>query len=569
MFKMRSHRSKTYWFLVGILGLPVLAVSAWIYSVHLIDAAVTYRSPLQASPPLPGNPLGSPLTQRVVIFLVDALRDDTSRDAHVMPFLNEIRQQGASATMHSQPPSFSIPGWITILSGAWPDINDSQVFNPPAVDQVRMTTQDNVFSASHRAGLHSAISGYPWFKFLFPPEIINARFFPTSGEMILADRAVADAALPWIDSGDYQLILIHFDQVDDAGHHQGGPLSANWAAASTRVDTILRDTVHRLDLERDTVIVISDHGQIDRGGLGAHGGAEPAMLIEPFIMTGAGVQPGMFQDIKMVDVAPTIAVLLGINIPAANEGQPLFAMLSLKAGRQEEIHSALATQQQRLLQTYSAAINEPATFISDADVVAGTQAAIHGARLKRLWRERLWSIPLAFILGLAPGIILWRRHEKKAIWLALFSLLTILLFYVRVVLLDRDGYNYFISTPPWRIELYLFVAVTMGVALMIGWAACLIRFRAFQFGPKQAAGMALAYFWMTAYLLGIVVAINFAVNGVLFRWTLPEFWTMFLALLAFIQMFFVAIFGMLLVSISAGIAVLVGKRNRTRPIPVL
>ena len=47
-----------------------------------------------------------------------------------MPFLNELRQQGASATMHSQPPSFSAPGYSVLLIGAWPDLSDGPAINP-------------------------------------------------------------------------------------------------------------------------------------------------------------------------------------------------------------------------------------------------------------------------------------------------------------------------------------------------------------------------------------------------------------------------------------------------------
>jgi hypothetical protein len=48
---------------------------------------------------------------------------------------------------------------------------------------------------------------------------------------------------------------------------------------------------------------------------GGHGGQDPITLIEPFVMVGAGVKPGEFADINMVDIAPTVAALLGANIP--------------------------------------------------------------------------------------------------------------------------------------------------------------------------------------------------------------------------------------------------------------
>jgi hypothetical protein len=545
----------------GAIGLLLAAVAAWTYAGRLMQSAMDYRSPLRSSAPLPGDALGEPLARRVVIVLVDALRDDVSRDPQVMPFVNELRSQGASATMHSRPPSFSIPGWVTLLSGAWPDINDSQVFNPPGIDEVRPATQDNVFAAARRAGLHTAIAGYPWFRFLFPEGVVEANYNPPSGEMILTDRSVTQAAIPWLEGGEYQLVLVHYDQVDDAGHYLGGPLSESGKAAAARVDALIRDLAATLDLDLDTLIVVSDHGHIDRGGLGAHGGAEPASLVEPFVMVGAGVQAGELGDIQMVDLAPTVSVLLGLQIPAANQGHPLLAALALSGPRARQVQADLAEQQARLASAYSAAIGVPIAPPTEGDAVAVTQAAMENARSLRLWRERAWRIPLAAVALLVPAFVLQRRRSRELAWLSLIAILTLAVFYFRVAFLDRDGYNYFFSTPPWRIELFLFVGVSMGVALMLGWLGCLLGLRAIESGPRRAAEAVLAYAWMVVLPLAALLAVNFAVNGALVGWTLPEFWPMFLSLLALIQISFTAVYGLLLAGLSAGISWIVRLRT--------
>ena len=91
-----------------------------------------YRSPLKESAPPAGlAPVahGQSGSQRVVLVLIDALRWDTSMDAAVMPALKLVRAQGASALMHSRPPSYSQPGYATLLTGAWPEINDGPPVN--------------------------------------------------------------------------------------------------------------------------------------------------------------------------------------------------------------------------------------------------------------------------------------------------------------------------------------------------------------------------------------------------------------------------------------------------------
>jgi hypothetical protein len=142
------------WFVIGLITLPLLAICAYLWTTNLMESAQTYRSPLAKNQPAPGQSLGAPFTRRVVVILIDALRYDTSTNSSVMPFLNKLRAQGASATMHSQPPSYSDPAWTTILTGAWPDINDSQLFNPPDDFSARALTQDNIFAAAHRLGSH-------------------------------------------------------------------------------------------------------------------------------------------------------------------------------------------------------------------------------------------------------------------------------------------------------------------------------------------------------------------------------------------------------------------------------
>jgi hypothetical protein len=161
-----------------------------------MDSLFAYRSPLHASPPDPGVGSGVRTTRRLVFNLVDALREDTSLKPDVMPYLNELRRQGAWATMHSRPLSYSEPGYATLLVGAWPDLHDGPAANLEYED-IPSFTQDNLFSAARRAGLKTAISGYYWFEKLVPQDAVDVGFY-TPGEDRLADDQVVAAALPWL-----------------------------------------------------------------------------------------------------------------------------------------------------------------------------------------------------------------------------------------------------------------------------------------------------------------------------------------------------------------------------------
>jgi hypothetical protein len=547
MYNLRKTK-KINWFVLGLVALPFFAIGGYFWATGIISALEKYRSPLQNSAPHPGQDLGEPLTKRVVIVLMDALRYDTSTLLEVMPVLNQLRAENASAIMTSRPPSFSAPGWTCILTGAWPDINDSQPFNPPDIEHVRTFTQDDIFAAGDRAGLNTAISGYSWFEQMLANSGVDAQFY-TPDEDNAADQEVVVSALPWL-TADYQLILIHIDQIDYAGHHEGGPIDPNWDAAATRADTLLGRIVAQLDLEVDTIMVISDHGQINKGG---HGGNEPITMIEPFVLAGKGVRPGFYNEIKMVDIAPTVAVLLGTNIPASSQGRPLFEILELQTDQASIILEAEKAQQSALLVAYSDAINQPVKTQNDDVNIAATQIAMEKARMTRLAQERIWRNMISLFLAIVPGYFLFLRKEKKIIWMFGGSLIYLTIFNLRYAVLDKNPYG--LSWIPGLMDFILYVALTSGISLVIAWLATMFGLHAFRKPPRQSAGMALGIVWFVLYILSIPILLNFAVNGIVTTWTLPEFTIQYLGFFALFQSMFVAIIGLVLVGLSA----LIGK----------
>jgi len=548
------------WLILGILACLAIAAGAYLWTTGLMDSLFAYRSPLHNNPPTPGEAAGQLMTRKVVFVLIDALREDTSRKTDVMPFLNELRAQGAWATMHSRTPSFSDPAWTTLLSGAWPDINDGQPLNPPDLSHVRTFTQDDIFAAADRTGLRTAVSGYAWFEGMLVNSGVDAGFY-TPGEDNAADRQVVDAALPWL-TEDYQLILIHIDQVDYAGHHEGGPLDPRWDAAATRSDELLREIVTHLDLGQDTVIILSDHGQIDRGG---HGGQDAVTLVEPFVMVGAGVKPGSYPDIQMVDVAPTVAVLLGTNLPATNQGRGLTEMLTLSEAQRQSIRQALAVQQALLLDAYLPAIAAPPIDLivtPDEDPVAAYQAAMQKVKMARLFRERTWRGLVALLLAAIPAAVLFLKRGRKVAWLLGGALLYVLLFNLRYAVLD--GRTYSLSSIESQTDILLFCTLTAAIALLIAWLVTMFGLGAFRLKAHAASETAMAFVLTTIYLLALPILWNYALNGSAPAWTLPDapgMLYMFLGFISLIQSLIVAVIGLLLTGIAALTAWLAAKRT--------
>jgi hypothetical protein len=541
---MKSNR----FLFLGILGCLIVAIGAYFWANNLMDSLYAFRSPLKDTPPAPGQALGQPLTRRVVFVLIDALRDDTSHKTDVMPFLNQLRSQGAWATVHSRTPSYSAPGYSVLMTGAWPDVSDGPAMNPNDGEQARTWTQDNLFSAAHRAGLKTAVSGYFWFQGLIPQQYVDASFY-TQGEDKAADVNVVNAALPWLKSGDYQFVLIHIDQVDYAGHNEGGPQSPNWDASATRSDGLLKQIVATLDLKQDTVLVTSDHGQIDRGG---HGGQDPIVLLEPFVLVGAGVKPGGYPDIQMVDHAPTVAALLGLNIPATAQGVVQTSMLNLAPAQLVNINTALAAQKLQLLTVYQKAIGYSASFQPDPNSVPDLIRAMDQAKANRLNAERIPRFVLAIIIALIPAIILVWKRSRKIAWLLGGTILDIVLFnFVYAVLAGR---TYSLSSVASSTDIILFTAETAALSLILVWLALAFILKWFKATRREGAENTLAFTLTILYLLALPVLWSYAINGALVTWTIPDMASMFIGFLSILQGLIVAVLGLLLTGITPLIA---------------
>ncbi len=536
----------TYKIIISILLLLVIATASYFWATGSISSNYGYRSVLQDTPPTTGEKLGEPATSKMVIVLIDGLRYDTSLKTDVMPFLNELRANGSSAIMHSHAPSYSEPGYSTILTGAWPDLNDGPALNLDYED-IPTFTQDNLFSAAHDAGLKTAISGYYWFEKLVPQSAVDFSFY-TPGEDAKADIDVAEAATPFLQNPNTELVLIHLDQVDYAGHHEGGPQSPNWESAAARSDDHLLNIVSQLNLETDTIVVFSDHGHIMIGG---HGGQDQDILIEPFVMAGAGVKKGVETEINMVDIAPTLAALLGTRLPASTQGQVRTDLVTLSPSVSAGLSSAIAKQQTSLVLTYSDAMGKlvEKSALSFGDDVPAYQAVINKIHDSRLLGQRiLRAIPAAVILA---GVIylLSRKWKTGAFAWVVGALVYAALFNFRYAILSKKTYS--LSSVTGEMDLIMHTAITAALAFLIAYLVNILISKVLKQKPVEAVLNTFGLGLTTVFLLALPVTLSFVLNGVLVTWTLPDYLTSFLSLLSLIQILVICAITLILAGISA------------------
>jgi hypothetical protein len=108
-----------------------------------------------------------------------------------------------------------------------------------------------------------------------------------------------------------------------------------------------------LDLACDTVVVTADHGHTRRGG---HGGREAEVMRVPLVMAGRGIRAGAALDHpRLIDIAPTVAALLGVPAPGHGLGRTLVEALAVDADRGAALAAADRRRVARNLATVAAA----------------------------------------------------------------------------------------------------------------------------------------------------------------------------------------------------------------------
>ncbi|MBI1211921.1 MAG: hypothetical protein GC190_10695 [Alphaproteobacteria bacterium] len=529
------------WLLLQVVVVIAVAAGAMMWASALMGSFDTYRSPFHGHSVAPGDPIDTPLTHHLVFVYVDGLRIDTAANAQVMPYLNELRANAASAISRSRQPSYSIPGYTTMMSGAWPEFNDGPLLNPDAEHAVTWP-QDNLFRAAKRAGLKIGLADHYSSEKIIPQDTLADHVY-VHGEADADDRAVTEAAVRWLKDGSYPFIVVHYDQVDDTGH-RFGPRSPKWNEAAHNVDVLLRELGGALNLSRDTIFITSDHGHIDQGG---HGGHEQIVRREPWVLAGAGVKPGRYPDTRMIDIAPTMAALLGAGIPALSQGRVRFDMLQTTAEQKAAIDAAYAKQQTAWLAAYNGATGEAIAMpASGPDAI---QATVNKARAERAASERISRIVIALIPLVIILIAAWFARGTLLLWQVLGALVYFALFHAAYYLIEERTYS--LSSVLSAADILKVGIGTAAIAFAIAGAFIAWQSGWLKRGPVEAASAAMGLALTTIALAAIPALVGYAINGPTITWTMPDFALLFFTFLTLLQIAGIAVASSVIATISA------------------
>ena len=463
----------------------------------------------------PGEPT-PPLTERVLLVIVDGLRADTAAE---LPTYRSVGASGVRTTARTTQPSLSLPGWTLITSGAPPMI--SGITSNFYEDPVRV---DSLFAEARRSGVSAAVAGHAIWEQLYGNELAAGSF--EGLDDVRSDGNVRDGALRLLEEVDPGLLVLHLPDTDNAGHLFG--VGDEYRRNADEADAIVAEVLEAAG-PGTTVVYTTDHGHVGQGG---HGGPEPEVVTAPLAMAGPGIAPGAtLGSVEHADVAPTVAAFLGLPRPTHATGEVLLSALAVDGPTRASIEEAHAEVRAR----FDAAA---------ARATGGRGGSFAEASAARQRRDVLIRLPLAIVVLGALAFAVRRGTRgldarAVAAGVAAFLAVWAATFFGQGLTFSLSHFNTEDQIVPFLLR-RLLEAVAAG--LVGGGVAGLVAGRRGDARPYRV-GVATAAWGMV--VSAIPVAVFVAVYGWGFTWRLPDLTT------AFAQ--YLLLLGMLGLGVTAGL----------------
>uniref|UniRef100_A0A6Q2YL63 GPI ethanolamine phosphate transferase 2 C-terminal domain-containing protein n=1 Tax=Esox lucius TaxID=8010 RepID=A0A6Q2YL63_ESOLU len=343
--KVRSSIFASLCLILEVLGIALFLRGFFPVPIKSSFSSKSKLSDLPAEPFTGSSPnsskLPDPLFKRVVIMLIDALREDFvfgSNGRNDMPYTRHLVERGSthSFVAKARAPTVTMPRIKALTTGSIPGFIDVVMnLNSPAL------LEDNLIWQAKAAGKRMVFYGDDtWIK-LFPKHFME--YDGTTSFFVSDYTEVDNNVTRHLDStlrrDDWDILILHFLGLDHIGHISG-PHSSLIQPKLLEMDDILKKIHGSLILKEAEgtlpylLVLCGDHGMSETG---SHGGSSehevntPLVLISPAFKRKAGMEKP--STVEQVDLAPTLALGLGLPISQNSVGrliQPVAEEASLR-----------------------------------------------------------------------------------------------------------------------------------------------------------------------------------------------------------------------------------------------
>jgi uncharacterized membrane protein YbhN (UPF0104 family) len=306
----------------GVIGLEAFAGAVAVSGVLVHQWFFTWVPPVlrrarSAAARLPA----ARKARRVILIVIDGCRADRLREADT-PFIDRMRREGMDFTdVSTVYPARTVTCFSSMLTGAPPSVHGMASNFVPDLG----VKCDSVFNALERKEMRGRLVGIAHLIDAFGDKV---RAVSAVMDNEVVDHELSRLAKEVLETEDPDLLVLQLISVDQTGHARGS-YNREYLERIEASDRIIQEFVGWCDangyLDGATVIVTADHGQ--GIGIGGHGHMSRTEIHVPCIVWGAAVTEARVEPASrfLVDIASTIADVLGIEPPAESVGESLLS----------------------------------------------------------------------------------------------------------------------------------------------------------------------------------------------------------------------------------------------------
>ncbi len=262
---------------------------------------------------------GPALAKRVIVVVIDGCRLDRFHEAE-KPYLEKMMANGTVyESVETVYPARTVVCFSSMLTGAAPE-RHGITSNLVLKFGLRV---ESVFDVLRRSGKMGRLVGIAHLIDAFGDDVASVTSVAHNDKI---DANLIAAGKRELEQHDPELLVLQLLAVDQNGHVRGTGYP-EYVERIEITDNLIEGFMSWCEengyLEDTAVVLMADHGQ--GIGIGAHGHLSEGERFVPFAMWGSGVVGGKaVQDpASILDLAPTVCYLLGVEPPEGSTGRVL------------------------------------------------------------------------------------------------------------------------------------------------------------------------------------------------------------------------------------------------------
>ena len=254
--------------------------------------------------------------KKVILISIDGMRPDGVMSCG-NPFVEQMKRIGSYALdAQTVMPSVTLPCHMSMFHSVPPTRHGivTNLYTP------MVRPLNGLFEQIKNAGGVSAMY-YGWepLRDVSRPGSLTFAGYLNAYAEDATDASLTDMALARMEKSKPDFVFLYMVETDEKGGHDHGWMTPEYlSVVDAAIDNVRR--VYEKFGDEYTIVVTADHGGHDRG----HGSNLPEDMTIPMFFIGEEFTPGKaLSGVSILDLAPTIAKIMGVPAAPEWEGKPL------------------------------------------------------------------------------------------------------------------------------------------------------------------------------------------------------------------------------------------------------